>query len=190
MNKQAEIIKQLSKRELLLNLYLSQFIFITIAIVLSIFLFDDLVEFLTLFKWDLGQIIIFGVLPGLIIVLIDLILIKHLPEKHYDDGGINQKIFTSLSIPQIFILSLVVSFSEELLFRGVIQTSFGFIIASVLFALVHFRYLNKVVLLISVLLLSFIIGYLYLQTNNLLVPIAAHFTIDFLLGIYYRLNRE
>src|SRR5699024_11474282 len=59
----------------------------------------------------------------------------------------------------------------ELLFRGVLQTTFGYIPASVIFALVHVRYLSKPVLLISVLLISFFIGYLFEVTGNLYVTI-------------------
>ncbi|MFD2640324.1 CPBP family intramembrane glutamic endopeptidase [Piscibacillus salipiscarius] len=186
MKKQTEIIMQLTKRELILNLYFSQIIFIVIAFLLSYILLNDITSLIHMFNWEIRELFIYGFLPGLLIVIIDLLLIKLLSEKHYDDGGINKRIFTSLSIPQIFLLALVVSFSEELLFRGVLQTSFGFIIASILFALVHFRYLNKPVLLVSVLILSFLIGYLFLLTNNLLVTITTHFTIDFLLGMYYR----
>ncbi|WP_175615074.1 CPBP family intramembrane glutamic endopeptidase [Piscibacillus halophilus] len=190
MKKQADIVKELSNRELLLNLYFSQLIFIVIAFILSIFLFEDFLDLLNLFDWDVNEIVLYGLLPGLFVVFIDIILMKFLPEHYYDDGGINHRIFTSLNIPHIFLLALVVSLSEELLFRGVIQTSFGWMIASIIFALVHFRYLNKIVLLVSVLLLSFLIGYMYEITQNLLVPVVAHFTIDFLLGIYYRLYRE
>ncbi|TFB23945.1 CPBP family intramembrane metalloprotease [Filobacillus milosensis] len=187
---QGEIIKKLTDRELILNLYLSQIIFIVLAITLSIFLFDRHESLFKLFEWNVNDIFWFGIVPGLLVVVIDILLIKFLHEKHYDDGGINSRIFKAISVPHIFFISLVISFSEELLFRGVIQTSFGFIFASLLFALVHFRYLKKIVLLVSVLLLSFLIGYMYEITENLLVSISAHFTIDFLLGIYYRLYRE
>ncbi|GEL76132.1 CPBP family intramembrane glutamic endopeptidase [Tenuibacillus multivorans] len=186
---QAEIVKQLSNKELLLNVYASQLLFVLLAFGLAWLWFDDFNHLFGLFKLNWNELLLLGLIPGVTVVMIDLIFIKWIPEKYYDDGGINNRIFTSLSIPQIFLIALVVSFSEELLFRGVIQTSFGYVIASVLFALVHFRYLNKIVLLVSVLILSFLLGYIYEITNNLLVPIVAHFIIDFLLGIYYRLFR-
>ncbi|RPF55745.1 CPBP family intramembrane glutamic endopeptidase [Aquisalibacillus elongatus] len=187
---QAEIVKQLSHRELMLNVYFSQLLFLGLAIVFAIFMFQDISDLFQLFKWNPREILLFGLVPGLLVVLIDILLIRWLPEKAYDDGGINQKVFENASITGIFLIALVVSVSEELLFRGVIQTNFGYIFASLIFALIHFRYLKKIVLLVSVLLLSFLIGYMYVLTENLLVTITAHFTIDFLLGIYYRLRRS
>ncbi|WP_027964488.1 CPBP family intramembrane glutamic endopeptidase [Halalkalibacillus halophilus] len=185
-NSHQKKIERLSNKELIMNVYASQVLFIVIAILLSLLLFDSFDVFLDLFQFNWLEILIFGGIPAIIIVFIDIILIRLLPKKAYDDGGINEKLFKSLSIPHIFIITLVIAFAEELLFRGVIHTFAGYIIASLLFALIHFRYLKKTVLLISVLLLSFVIGYMYELTNNLLVPITAHFLIDFLLGIYYR----
>ncbi|MDV2580851.1 CPBP family intramembrane glutamic endopeptidase [Alkalibacillus haloalkaliphilus] len=184
---QAEIVKQLSDRELIINVYASQLLFLLIAAILGFFLFDSLSEFLSLWYFDVNEIIVFAVLPALLIVTINVILVKVLPKKSYDDGGVNERLFKALSIPHIFAITLLIAFAEEVLFRGVIHTFAGFIIASLLFALIHFRYLNKVVLLVSVLLLSFLIGYMYEVTNNLMVPFVAHFLIDLLLGIYYRL---
>ncbi|GEN45180.1 CPBP family intramembrane glutamic endopeptidase [Alkalibacillus haloalkaliphilus] len=184
---QAEIVKQLSDRELIINVYASQLLFLLIAAILGFFLFDSLSEFFGLWYFDVNEIIVFAVLPALLIVTINVILVKVLPKKSYDDGGVNERLFKALSIPHIFAITLLIAFAEEVLFRGVIHTFAGFILASLLFALIHFRYLNKVVLLVSVLLLSFLIGYMYEVTNNLMVPFVAHFLIDFLLGIYYRL---
>ncbi|MGM8213998.1 lysostaphin resistance A-like protein [Bacillaceae bacterium W0354] len=184
---QAEMIKQLSDKELIVTLVYSQLTFLFLAITLIYFLFDSSDEFYSLFIFNWNEILIYGVIPGLIVVVIDIILIKVLPESSFDDGGVNKRIFKTLSIPQIVMITFLIALSEELLFRGVIHTFLGFIIASTIFALVHFRYLNKITLLVSIFLLSFLIGYMYELTNNLLVPIAAHFCIDLLLGIYYRL---
>lgn len=184
---QAELLKKISNKELIYSLYISQQFFLVLAILLAYILFDSYNEFFSLFVFDWEEIVLLGVVPGIIVVAIDIFLIKILPKSAYDDGGINQRIFTSLNIPQIFILSIIVAVSEEMLFRGILHTFLGFIIASTIFALIHFRYLNKIALLISIFLLSFLIGYMYELTNNLLVPIAAHFCIDFLLGSYYRM---
>ncbi|WP_404453206.1 type II CAAX prenyl endopeptidase Rce1 family protein [Oceanobacillus kapialis] len=46
--------------------------------------------------------------------------------------------------------------------------------------------MKKPVLFISVLLVSFYIGYLFEQTGNLIVTITAHFIVDFLLGLTIR----
>lgn len=183
---QKNLIDQMSDEQLQHSLFMSQFILFSLALLLSIFLFDHFTKWLDLFSLNIREIMYYGCLPGLLIVLIDIVLMYLLPKEHFDDGGINQKIFKNRSVPNIFMIALIVAVSEELLFRGVIHTIFGYAIASTIFALVHVRYLKKPVLLISVLLISFYIGYLYELTNNLLVTITAHFIVDFLLGLIIR----
>src|SRR5699024_10988980 len=81
------------------------------------------------------------------------------------------------------MIALIVSISEELLFRGVIRTVFGYVFASSVFALIHIRYLRQPVLLISIIFVSFYIGYLFEIIGNLLVTMTTHFIVDFLLGV-------
>lgn len=83
---------------------------------------------------------------------------------------------------------MLIAFSEELLFRGVIQTHFGLLMASAIFAALHVRYLSKWFLFTMVVLLSFFLGYLYDVTGNLWVTIFAHFLIDFVLAVHIRLD--
>jgi uncharacterized protein len=177
---QAEIIKNLSDKELLLQLYLSQGIILGIAIISGLFLNK---EWFSMIYWDFHQIIVFGLIPALLIVIIDIILMKNLPRKFYDDGGINERIFKGRSALQILSIVFVVAISEELLFRGVIHSSLGYVIGSLSFAFVHVRYLRKPALFISILFVSFLIGYMYEITGNLLVTIVAHFFVDFLLAL-------
>lgn len=183
--KQAELIQELTDQELVWNVVALQLIFLFLAAIASFFLFSWN-ELFGLFDFQWMEIFLYGLIPGTVVVIIDLLLIRFVPKKHWDDGGVNEKIFRSLNAGQIFLLATVIGVSEEFLFRGVIHTELGYIVASSIFALVHVRYLRKPVLLVSVILLSFLIGYMYEITGNLLVPIVAHIWIDFLLGIYYR----
>lgn len=187
--KQSELIKQMTDKDLKKSLVFSQALFVLISGILSIILFENMSVWLTLFDLDIYAIVYYGVIPGLVIVLVDLILMYVLPKHHFDDGGINEKLFRSRSIGDIFMIALIVAISEELLFRGVIQTVFGFLIASIVFTLVHIRYLKKPVLLISVLCISFYIGYLFELTGNLYVTITVHFIVDFLLGLVIRFQK-
>lgn len=187
--KQAEIIKKMSDDELRKQLLLSQSILFLISIVLSFFLFSHFTDWLQYFIFDWKQILLYGVFIGLVVVCIELILYKFVPKRFFDDGGINEKIFKNQTIYHIFIISLVVAISEEFLFRGVFQTTFGYIFASSLFVLMHFRYLRKPFLLILTIIVSFLIGYLFEMTQNLLVTIAFHFVVDFLLGLSIRLKK-
>lgn len=186
---QTELIKNMNQRELRIQLIISQSIFIFIAFALSLFLFDKLRTWQELFWLDVQSILYLGILPALILVIIEVILHYILPKDIFDDGGINEKIFKNESIGWIFVICLLVSISEELLFRGVIQTTFGYFFASTLFAFIHFRYLKKILLFVFIIITSFLIGYLYVKTGNLLVTIAFHFVLDFSLGLFLRLKK-
>lgn len=187
--KQAEIIKNMSDEEVKNQLLFSQSLFFLLSIVLSIFLFDHVLDWFRYFDFDMREIMLYGVLPASIIVIIELFLYRLLPKKAFDDGGINEKVFSNQSVGNIFLIAFVVAASEEFLFRGVIQTTFGYLFASVLFAVVHIRYLKKPLLFIMVVTISLLIGYLFELTGNLFVVIAFHFVVDFLLGLYIKFQK-
>ncbi|SFA73323.1 hypothetical protein SAMN04488072_101291 [Lentibacillus halodurans] len=189
MTKQREIVKQLTDKELKQQLIFSQLLLLGLTILLSFLLFDKMTDWLGYFTFQISDFIYYGILPGIFIVCIDLLLMYIFPNKYYDDGGINDRIFKNRSIRGVFGIALLVAVTEELLFRGVIQIVFGYTVASLLFALVHVRYLNKPVLLVSVLFISFLIGYMFVLTENLLVAIIAHFTVDFVLGVIIRFKK-
>jgi|LSQX01.1.fsa_nt_gb membrane protease YdiL (CAAX protease family) len=186
--KYQQLVSELSDKELLLNLFLTNVLVIIIAVILGFFFFDSFAEFWKIFNWIDKRIITIGVSAGAAVVLLDLILMKVVPSSWFDDGGINKKIFQNRTVGQIAVIALSVAVSEEILFRGVIQTQFGLLIASLIFALVHYRYLFNWFLFVNVVVLSFLIGYIYFLTENLLVTIVMHFVIDFFLGVIYRLK--
>ncbi|MBS4173311.1 CPBP family intramembrane glutamic endopeptidase [Bacillus sp. FJAT-49736] len=188
---QANIIQQLSKKELTFHLVTTQLVLLTISVLLGIFLFKDFSAFFNLFRFD-SSIYLIGITNGVLIVLLDLIFMKVLPDRFYDDGGINERIFQDRSIMEIIGLTILIAFSEEILFRGVIQTHFGIIAASIIFALVHIRYWGHWFLILNIVILSFWIGIVYEWSNHhLLTTISMHFIIDLLLGIAmkYRMKR-
>lgn len=185
-NRQAEIIKQMDPRELLYHLYLSQIAFFVIGLVLAYFLFYSFESLKEIFSWQPIDIFVIGTVVALVVVGADLLLIKWVPKSLLDDGGINEKMFQTRSLPHIIFLAFIISFAEEFLFRGVIQTHFGIWVASILFAVLHIRYLHKWVLFLSVVLISFVLGYTYEVTGSLWVTIWAHFLIDMLLAYKIR----
>ena len=166
-NKQAELIGRLTNQELQKQVFLTQILLLSISTILGFILFDDLASFTKIFhiEWDIMYI---GVSAGLIVVLLDLVMMKLLPEAYHNDGGINERIFTSLSYPMIAVVALLVAISEELLFRGVLQTNIGLIWTSVLFALVHYRYLFHPFLFVNIFILSFFIGFIFEMTGKLI----------------------
>jgi uncharacterized protein len=180
------LIKDIQEKDLIFSLYFTQMLLLTIAFILGLFLFDSLSSFLTLFTIVDPNILIIGGTVGIIVVLVDLIFMKLLPKNYYDDGGLNERIFQNLPFYHIALIAAVVAIGEEILFRGVIQTHFGLIASSLLFAIVHYRYLFNWFLFVNIIALSFLIGFIYSQTGNLLVTIFMHFLVDFLSGCIIR----
>ena len=189
MNKQRIIIQEMTSRELKNQVWLTQMIWVIINTVLLIFLVD-IAEFIALFEWDLTEIVLYGCLIGLLISIINSWMIQVFPKETWDDGGINEKVFREGSKLEIVLLCLVIAVMEEILFRGIIQSVFGYWIASLLFVVVHFRYLKKPLLLVSIIFLSFGIGYIFIFTSNLLVVIALHFVLDVTLALRIRRKGE
>ncbi|UOR12432.1 CPBP family intramembrane glutamic endopeptidase [Halobacillus amylolyticus] len=187
---QAQLIKQMSDREVTKHLVYTQLFIFLFAIALSVFLFDAFFsDWQQLFTLTFNEWLFYGILPAVVVLAIDFVLMASLPKRFYDDGGINEKVFKNQPLTKIFFLTLIIAFSEEMLFRGAIQTEFGYIIASLVFAVIHFRYLTKVVLFVSVLCVSFLIGYMYELTHSLSVTITSHFLIDFILALSIRVRK-
>jgi uncharacterized protein len=188
MNNQSEMIKHMTDKEILFHLYMTQLALVSIGTLGAFFLFDDFHHFQSIWKLNIVEIMILGGLIGIAVIGLDLILMRFLPTSLFDDGGINKRVFEKRSIPHIFILCFIIAFSEEWLFRGVIQTHFGLFIASILFAVTHIRYMTKWLLFTLVTALSFLFGWLYSITGNLFITIFAHFLIDFVFGVKIRLD--
>jgi len=178
-----ETVAGLTEKELLFHLVATQIVLLTISAILGMILFDSLNEFKNLFIWDDFSVLTVGFGAGILVVTVDVLLMKFLPPSYYDDGGLNERIFKNKTILQIALIAAMVAISEEILFRGIIQTNAGLMITSIIFAVVHYRYLFNWFLFVNIILLSFFIGYIYMQTDNLLVTIVMHFIIDFLLGL-------
>ncbi|WP_053363985.1 type II CAAX endopeptidase family protein [Bacillus sp. FJAT-27251] len=189
-DKYSELVKGLTDRELLFHLYFTQILLLTISFILGIVLFDRMSDISTLFNWGDSRVWTVGLGGALFVVGMDLLLMKILPSRLYDDGGLNERIFRGRNLFHIAVIAAVVAFSEELLFRGVVQTHFGLVVSSLVFALVHYRYLFNWFLFLNIILLSFLIGYIYLVTGNLAVTVTMHFFIDFLLGIVIRFRNK
>mgnify|MGYP001404332256 CR=1 FL=1 len=184
-----ELIKKLTSKDLAKAVYLSQLLFFVLSIILWLIFIRDFHTMKQLFQLNFDDIFYYGVLIALVLVVVEIIMGKLIPKKYFDDGGINEKLFKGQAVPGIFSIALVVAICEELLFRGVIQTVFGYIFASSLFVIFHTRYLKKPLLLLMVIITSFLIGYLFEVTNNILVTITFHFVVDFVLGLYIKYSK-
>ncbi len=190
MNKlrQNDLIKKMTDREILLQLYLTQGILFILAIIGG-WLFFPSIPWETLFVWDTKKVILYSIPFSIAVVGIDLFLMKVLPKSSFDDGGVNEKVFRNRTTFHILWMTLLIAFCEELLFRGILQSKFGLIVASVIFALIHIRYLYKPVLFVSVFLISFLLGVMFEFSQSFWVVMFAHFLIDFLLALFIRYQK-
>ncbi len=183
--KYRELIAGLTDKELLFHLYMTQIILLIVSLVLGFLFFDHFAYLNNINLMDL-HILSIGIPLGLAVVMMDMVLMNILPSSYYDDGGLNERIFSKRNILHIIFIAALVAFSEELLFRGIIQAKVGLIFASIIFAIIHYRYLFNWFLFANIVLLSLVIGVIFEWTDNLAVTIMMHFVIDFLLGIYIR----
>jgi len=185
-----EEINEISINQLKKSVFLSQFIIFVVAL-LSIYFFIGFNKMYSQFiSLNIVELALYGFGSGLILVILNIGMNYVLPEETFDDGGFNKLFFTSLSYSEILLFCLFIAVSEELLFRGVIQTKFGILISTIIFTLVHFRYLKKFILFFVVLIESFVLGYLFLKTQNLLVVIVSHFLLDAILGTYLKYSQH
>lgn len=189
-NRQKEIIDQLSDKELLVNFYISQLLIFGAGFISARFLLGDWFYALRLFNWKSKEILTIGLTAALFVLTVDLLFMKFFPPTLYDDGGINERLFSNRNPVHIIAMAAFVSIGEELLFRGVLQTTFGLAIASILFALVHYRYLFNKFLFVNIVIVSFFLGIVFQYTGNLAVTVFMHFLIDCVLGFVYAFRKK
>lgn len=92
-------------------------------------------------------------------------------------------LFLDVNAVELMMISASAGVAEEFLFRGVLQTKFGIIAASIIFGLVHFVSLSYAV---AASVMGFYIGAFFWMSGHLLVPIQLHFIYDFGVLVYMR----
>ena len=176
----------MTDRVLLLNLYLTQFLVLLLAL---IFLFFQGRLSAYLFVWREGLFWAVGALLGMVAVGIEIFLALVLPAEWLDDGGINLRLFRRRSLLHIAWIALLVSVAEELLFRGAVQHWLGIWGTSLLFTLIHFRYLRQWAMASLLFVISAALGWVVEWSGTLTPAIVAHFIIDFVMGTLIRLGK-
>lgn len=178
----------LDSRTLALNVYISQAILFVIGLAGLYFFYirpgaDWIGRFLAP---HIADVFVYGTLLALLVVAVEIVLIVWLPPEMFDDGGLNELLFRDLPVWHIALVCLVVALAEEFLFRAVIQPGLGVWWTSVLFALVHVRYLKKWVMMAVVFLISMLFGWLFDKTGTVWAVVWTHFLVDFILGCFVR----
>ncbi len=181
-------VDELDDRMLLVNLYMTQALTFIIGFIWVLFQRQNIISLFSFpnslnpLWWGIG-------LAGAVII-VDLLVSYFIPEEAMDDGGVNERIFGNRPIWHIAVLSFVVAVCEELLFRGAIQHAFGAYWTSIIFAVIHVRYLRHWIPTGLVFSISYGLGWIYDYTGTIWAPIIAHFVIDFVMGLIIRFRRE
>ena len=82
--------------------------------------------------------------------------------------------FRNLNALDIFLLSFTAGFCEEIFFRGLVLTKFGIILSSIAFGLLHLPGLKFWIYALWAMLSGFILGFLFIWSGTLYLPIVAH----------------
>lgn len=91
-------------------------------------------------------------------------------------------VFKNLNLFDIVSLSIISGFCEEVLFRGLVLPSCGIAIASVSFGLLHLPGFKFWVYAVWATLSGFLLGWFFLLSNSLWLPITAH-VVNNILGM-------
>lgn len=182
------VITDLSRKELVLQAYISQ-ILMLFLIAGFIYLFPNQLESVFHIQIvDIWQAFVWGSTLAFLILIGEWMIQKKLGSETLEDDGLNHMLFSQMGYVHMVWFCLIVSVIEEILFRAILQSLLGLFGASLIFALVHVRYLKKPILLTVITVVSFLLGLLFLFTENILAPIAAHFVINLVSGIYIRVT--
>lgn len=95
-------------------------------------------------------------------------------------------LFAQSSAVDLIFIALLAGIAEECLFRGVIQTKWDLIPASVIFGLFHF--VTPLYAAVATV-MGFYLGLLYWAYGNLIVPVQVHFLYDLGALLYLRYGR-
>jgi membrane protease YdiL (CAAX protease family) len=108
---------------------------------------------------------------------IEWILLRYVPRQYWFEP-INDQLAKNFSLFELSLIFIVGSISEEIFFRGVLQNFFGFWIATLLFVVIHTRYLKRFVLLAVSIMFGCGLGLVYLVSNKIWVAILCHFLLN------------
>ncbi|MGE7943824.1 CPBP family intramembrane glutamic endopeptidase [Lysinibacillus xylanilyticus] len=165
----------------------SSFTFVCVAIIFALIVYDvfTIQNFLS-FDQPFRMVMSL-VLASFALLLFGIILTLFIPSKYIDETN---KSYQHYSLLGIFAFMFTGALFEEVLFRGIIQNLLlvfighqwtAIIITTLLFLGIHIQYFKKPIMLINITVPSLILGWIYFETNNILVPILAHFLMN--LGI-------
>ena len=100
-----------------------------------------------------------------------------------------------LALPDMIWLGLLPGLSEELLFRGVMLPAMGLdpigiVLSSLCFGVLHMTNVQQWPYAIWATLVGMILAFTMVESGNLLIPIVAHITTNFISGVTWKLKQS
>ncbi|MCS6812669.1 MAG: CPBP family intramembrane metalloprotease [Cyanobacteria bacterium] len=141
---------------------------------------------------DLSSILI-GIGVGMGIIAASAIIYQVWPAYRVSTDLYLQLVLAPLLLPDMVWVGLLPGLSEELLFRGVMLPALGanmtgLILSSLCFGVLHFSSPRLWAYAIWATIVGLILGAVALWTDNLMVPIVAHITANFVSSVAWKLR--
>lgn len=175
----------ISKKDLLLNILLSQVLLFALAFILWAVLRmrHIVVSLLSLMTISTaGRAVAAFIVGTAILLILQIVFLRTIPwDKLFDE--INQLLMAQFSLIELVPIFFLGALSEEFLFRGIIQSVLGIWLTAFIFTLIHYRYWRKIYILVEVFLMGIIIGFVFYFTGNLWAPVLCHFAINILTAL-------
>lgn len=176
------------------SIVFSSFIFVGLAVVFAFIVYDvfTIQNFLSFEKPLIMALNVVTASLGLL--LFGVILTLYIPSKYIDDTN---KGYHEYSLLGIFSLMFTGALFEEILFRGIIQNLIYVFTenqwvaigtTTLLFIGIHIQYFKKPIMLINIIVPSLTFGWIYFETNNILVPFLVHFLMNFCITLLFKYN--
>ncbi|ADY56126.1 Abortive infection protein [Syntrophobotulus glycolicus DSM 8271] len=175
-------MRGINRNGLLLNLLLSNVILLIVGLLLLKYLALPKLNFVLFSSQGVLSAILQTAGFTFLLLTVVLIFTVLIPQEKLNDE-INERLFESLSYPELAAVFLFGAIVEELLFRVVLQSYTGPVLSSVLFALAHYRYLTKPYILIQVLMIGLVLGCAYWLTGVFWVVVAIHFCLNLSMAV-------
>ena len=104
-----------------------------------------------------------------------------------------EMVLKPLETPDVIWLGILPGLSEELLFRGVMLPAIGFdsigiFLSSACFGILHMTNLRQWPYAVWATSIGMLLAFTMVETGNLLIPIVAHITTNFVSGLVWKLR--
>lgn len=191
-NKPKKIKKDFSPKDAVF--VFSSFTFVCVAVIFVLIVYDVFTVQNFLSFDQPSRMIGSVVLAAFGLLLFGVILTLLIPSKYIDETNNS---YQNYSLLGIIAFMLIGALFEEILFRGIIQNLLlvllenewmAIIITTLLFLGMHTQYFKKPIMLINITIPSVIFGWIYFDTNNILVPFLVHFLMNIGMTLLFKYN--